>query len=108
MRDVAWHPGQVHIAKDFTDHDNGIFALKTMEQAEAVRLHYAYDDFMNVMGLYSRALPPCYVVGAVSLWGDVIEHEDGYRAQFAQIKSLDSFYDVDPMTQRELHERYKV
>lgn len=30
-----------------------------------------------------------YVLGTVSLWGDVIEHEHGYRAERAEICSLD-------------------
>jgi hypothetical protein len=29
------------------------------------------------------------VLGKVELWGEVVEHEDGYRAEFAAINSLD-------------------
>jgi hypothetical protein len=28
------------------------------------------------------------VVGEVELWGEVVEHEDGYRAEYTQIKSI--------------------
>lgn len=31
------------------------------------------------------------VIGRVELWGEVVEHERGYRAEFAAIKSLDFF-----------------
>lgn len=30
-----------------------------------------------------------FVIGTVALWGEVIEHERGYRAEFAKIQSLD-------------------
>lgn len=29
-----------------------------------------------------------WVIGEVALWGDVIEHEEGYRAEFARVHSL--------------------
>ncbi len=32
------------------------------------------------------------VVGTVKMWGQVIEHERGYRAQYARIASLDSIH----------------
>lgn len=32
-----------------------------------------------------------YVRGTVKLWGDIVEHEKGYRAQYAKIVSLDDF-----------------
>jgi hypothetical protein len=39
---------------------------------------------------YPEDSPPDAVVfGRVELWGEVIEHEDGYRAEFASIVSLD-------------------
>ena len=34
------------------------------------------------------------VVGRVMLWGDVIECENGYRAEYAKILSFDRFYGV--------------
>ena len=30
------------------------------------------------------------VVGTIKMWGEVVEHERGYRAQYARIRSLDS------------------
>lgn len=30
------------------------------------------------------------VFGTIWLWGEVVEHERGYRAQFAKVRSLDS------------------
>lgn len=43
------------------------------------------------------------VIGTVALWGEVIEHEIGYRAQFAKIKSLDHGADAS-VTKEELQE----
>ncbi len=42
-----------------------------------------------------------YAIGKVKLWGDIIEHEDGYRSEYAQIMSIDElpripiFYSYD-------------
>lgn len=33
-----------------------------------------------------------FVSGTVRLWGDVVEHEFGYRAEFAKLHSLDKIY----------------
>lgn len=33
---------------------------------------------------------PLYVIGTVKLWGEVIEHEWGYRSEFAEVASLDA------------------
>lgn len=36
--------------------------------------------------------------GTVLLWGDIVEHERGYRAEFAKVRSIDWLYpDVDMM-----------
>lgn len=35
------------------------------------------------------------VFGTVYLWGELIEHEGGYRAQYAAIRSIDSGIDLD-------------
>ncbi|HEX7277899.1 MAG TPA: hypothetical protein VF244_11035 [Acidimicrobiales bacterium] len=45
---------------------------------------YAYRDGVDIRE--DRADP--YVLGEVNLWGRVIEHESGYRAQFAYPKRL--------------------
>jgi hypothetical protein len=35
------------------------------------------------------------VFGTVAIWGQVVEHELGYRSEFAKIKSLDSAFGLD-------------
>lgn len=34
------------------------------------------------------------VVGAIKLWGEVVEHERGYRASFAKVVSIDYAWGV--------------
>lgn len=70
----VWSPGQVEVG---TPNDGtGIHAFKTVGQAMA---NYGH----------SGSEPEPLIIGKVLLWGDVIEHERGYRAEFASIASLD-------------------
>jgi hypothetical protein len=39
--------------------------------------------------------------GTVFLWGDVVEHERGYRAEFARVRSIDWLYPDETMMGRE-------
>jgi hypothetical protein len=41
------------------------------------------------------------VTGTVFLWGDVVEHERGWRAEFARVRSLDWLYPDETMMGRE-------
>jgi hypothetical protein len=48
-----------------------------------------------------------WVIGEVALWGDVIEHEDGYRAEFARVHSLVTWSDsVSPHLRQVITEKY--
>lgn len=56
-------------------------------------------------GFYFIGSEPAYlasglVVGTVKMWGDVVEHETGYRAEFAKLNSIDELYgkgDIDAL-----------
>lgn len=53
----------------------------------------------------------CIVLGTVKMWGDVVEHETGYRAQYAKVVSFDAVFVDDPKGKsilEELRERHKV
>lgn len=39
---------------------------------------------------FNRGYPT--VVGSVYMWGEVIEHEDGWRAEYAAVRSLDAIF----------------
>ena len=63
----------------------GIHAVKTPEAAlERLRM----DRRARTLGLPHLAPPAGYAWGAVKIWGRVIEHESGYRAEFAYPSNL--------------------
>lgn len=71
---AVWAPGEPMEGKTkSTSEHNGVYAYKTAK------------DFLTN---HAEAL---HVYGRVALWGDIIEHELGYRAQFAKIISLDRY-----------------
>jgi hypothetical protein len=78
--DTAWFPGQpmhdkVGHGQKISDHGTaGIWAFK--------------DPYMLANEFYTHVTTKG-VFGTVWLWGTVIEHEHGYRAQYAAIRSLD-------------------
>src|SRR5271166_4927985 len=59
-------------------------------KAEDEACQYGFDW---VEGIYHLCGAPEEIVfGTVALWGDLIEHERGYRAEFAAVNSIDSLY----------------
>ncbi len=61
------------------DHDGmGVHAFKT--ESEAQQQYSAMDKPM--------------AFGRVAMWGEIVEHEDGYRAEFAKITAIDSVQGV--------------
>ena len=73
---TLWHAQQEVEAESPFECSAGVFAHKTKEQAIDQEGHnYA-------------------VIGTVLLWGDVVEHESGYRAQFARVGKLHHFRDT--------------
>lgn len=72
----VWHPAAVFSANEEVDDfgPHGIHGFKSEDEIER----------------YASAFPHEVVVfGRVRLWGDVIEHDRGYRAEFARIVGLD-------------------
>ncbi len=73
MRDYIWHPdkpacGDVRI--------HGIYSFRDVIRS---REEYGYDPGMNEPLLF----------GKVKIWGEIVEHQDGYRSEFGKIASLD-------------------
>jgi hypothetical protein len=65
-----WFPGVVERAHEITESwGTGLHAFKTLHEA---RQQYTYAN----------------VWGEVALWGDVFEHEKGYRAEFAAVRRI--------------------
>jgi hypothetical protein len=78
-----WLPGEVHEGHLGSD-EGGIYAFKTRSRA----LSEANDR--------KWVIP--IIVGRVALWGDAIEAENGWRAEYAKIISLDDYY-ISPIAQ---------
>lgn len=82
--DVIWLPGEPMEAAEVTDHgaaSNGIHVF--MERVAALKEMTTYLDLRG---------PPIgsnFALGSVLLWGEVVEHERGYRAERAKILSID-------------------
>jgi len=57
-----------------------------------VRTHgiYSFRNVIRSSAEYAHTLPNSLLLfGKVKIWGEVVEHERGYRSQFARIISLD-------------------
>ena len=74
MGNFAWAPGIPARGSPTAQGDAGIYAFKDRGRA------------MNYAPLRGDAVA---VTGVADLWGDVYEHEAGYRAQFAAIVAID-------------------
>lgn len=71
--------------------DCGIHALKSADAAEARVVEDRYGSWFSIG---SHARPSGRAWGVVKLWGRLIEHRDGYRAEFAYPSALFSDSDV--------------
>lgn len=91
--DFTWFPGVIERAHKVDEHwGTGLHAFKTLERG---REEYRLAD----------------VWGEVALWGDVIEHEHGYRAEFAVVRRIISVFPDVPLInlrRRILQKRYAL
>jgi hypothetical protein len=87
MRDYVWYPdrpacGDVQI--------HGIYSFRDVIRS---RHEYGYDPCADGPLLF----------GKVKIWGEIVEHEEGYRSEFGKIVSLDyllkKFRDIYRMNQ---------
>jgi hypothetical protein len=105
-----WPPGQM-VAGDVETH-HGIHGFKTVEDAE----HYVTSKQMIEDVVERLAHKACgvefaersYALGTVELWGGVIEHARGYRAEFAAIKTIDSIMGSNQAALPRLRQIYNV
>lgn len=70
----AWIPGEI-VGGDPIKAGLGVHAFKTL--GDAVGQYGGFANDTNAV-----------VFGTVALWGDVIEHEKGYRAEFGAVRSI--------------------
>jgi hypothetical protein len=83
-RDYVWHPDKP-ASGDVRTH--GIYSFRDAARAKYEYISTSVDDGPLLLG-------------KVKIWGEVVEHEVGYRSQFGKIVSLD---DGDP----ELLEKFR-
>jgi len=69
----VWLPGEIMGGVPGDYDSKGVWAFRERGPAET-KLH----------------ANPAHVLGRVKLWGQVVEHQDGFRAQFARIVALDA------------------
>ena len=111
QKDV-WLPGQVLEGRELGDWDQrGIHAWKdkgSKQYHDYIRsyLNQADDPFGRRLYFLGGdegevVARPAMVTGTVFLWGDVVEHERGWRAEFARVRSLDWLYPDETMMGRE-------
>lgn len=70
--DHAWPPNEIMAGNPTESNNEGIWAFKTHSRA----LKKATEGNLCICG-------------SVDLWGEIIEYSEGYRAQYAKIKSID-------------------
>jgi hypothetical protein len=72
MKDYVWHPDEP-ASGDVTTH--GIYSFRNVIRSK--------EEYYYSVGSASL------LFGRVKIWGEVVEHEAGYRSQFGKIVSLD-------------------
>ena len=90
---AQWLPG-VPMTGD-VDRQLGVHAFKhSLHLERYLQIKMIEDFYRGCFWMQPARTPPpsVFVLGTVALWGQVVEHERGYRAQFARIKSLDTIY----------------
>jgi hypothetical protein len=94
-KETIWAPGQI-IKGNPTEDKEGVHAWKELGGLVQYVDHVTYDDVTNGE----------IVLGRVHLWGAIVEHELGYRAEFAKIISLDGALNCLPGTLEDLRKIY--
>lgn len=82
VQETIWPPNEpLHASGKVEDHGIlGIWAFKTHQRASQNGHEAATSQYLSGGAL---------AIGSVYLWGDVVEHTDGYRAEWAKVRSID-------------------
>ena len=89
----------------------GVYVMKDRELAasQADKGLWLSSDGLWVWNNWRRRLPsPHTAYGSVRIWGEVIEHAAGYRAQFARVVSIDGVYPDNDELLATLRAKYGV
>ena len=81
-------------------------AIKYMQRERKFPVQWQVT-FSHIKGSAQEKPRECFAIGKVSLWGDVIEHEQGYRAQYAYPYDIEIIGGTKEMADS-LREQYQV
>jgi hypothetical protein len=76
--------------------------LKDMDP-HAFPRHVTFDGIFSTRNWYTVH---AVAIGTIKMWGEVVEHEKGYRAQYAKLRSIDQV--LGPVDIHELRRKYNV
>lgn len=103
-----WSPNAILEGRELDDwNERGIHAWKSSSSKEYHNYVRAYlnseqDTYSRILyGGAPKETKPAMLTGTVFLWGDVVEHERGYRAEYARVRSLDWLYPDETMMGKE-------
>lgn len=85
MHDI-WMPGAVMVSRSFEDW--GVRGVHAWKDAGSFEFAEYIQGYLPIPSLND----PTIITGTVLLWGDVVEHQYGYRAEFAKVRSIDWVY----------------
>lgn len=91
--DCLWQPGQTVSVNSVLEQCGYPDRWNRMPVAQYGAGIHAFKDLQTVADNYGVFRRGAY--GTVALWGEVIEHEWGYRAEFARIASIDLAFNED-------------
>lgn len=98
-----WPPNAPLEGRGLEDwNSRGIHAWKHPDSKQFFEYIRSYLDNSHSLLSYEIPYHHAVVTGTVALWGDVVEHEHGYRAEFARVKSIDWLYPDQSQMGREL------
>lgn len=89
----------------------GVYVLKDRGLAalQADKSLWSSSDDLWVWNNWRRRLwPPRTAYGSVRIWGEVVEHAAGYRAEFARVVSIDGVYPQDDDLLATLRGKYRI
>jgi hypothetical protein len=94
-RGHEWFPGEP-VAGDPDKRDQGVHAFKDDASLKEYVWMYQIQERMERAAFYGDGGSSVFALGAVHLWGDVVEHERGYRAQYAKVARIDRVTGTGP------------
>lgn len=103
-----WLPGKPIQGDPRDKASHGVHAFKDRSSIVQYLWHKSaaalFDGHIEAMlGIPSEnRKPKGFVIGTVAMWGEIVEHERGWRGEFGRIASIDSAHNADITSQAAL------